>query len=53
MRMRNSMSDWIIVHVRLRQVCLMSPWLLNVCMDGVVMKVNAGMLGKDLRVVND
>ena len=33
----------------------MSPWLFNVYMDGVVRKVNVGMLGKGLELlsVND
>ena len=40
------MSDWFPVDVGLRQGCLMSPWLFNVCMDGVIMEVNVRVLGK-------
>ena len=34
--------------------CVMSPWLFNVYMDGVVLEVNARMLvqGLELRSVN-
>ena len=28
--------------------CVMSPWLFNVYMDGVVREVNVGVLGKGL-----
>ena len=34
------MSEWFSVNVRLRQGCVMSPWLFNVYMDGVVQEVN-------------
>ena len=33
-RERNDVSEWF--NVRLRQGCVMSPWLSKVCMDGVV-----------------
>ena len=35
-------------NVGLRQGCVMSPWLFNVYMDGVVRKVNVRVLGKGL-----
>ena len=31
---RNDVSEWFPVNVRLRQGCMMSPWLFNVHMDG-------------------
>ena len=34
-------SEWLPVNVGLRQGCVMSPWLFNVYMDGVVRDVNA------------
>ena len=32
----NDVSEWFTVNVGLRQGCVMSPWLFNVYMDGVV-----------------
>ena len=29
-------SEWFPVNVGLRMCCVISPWLFNVCMDGVV-----------------
>ncbi len=34
-------SVWFEVNVGLQQGCVMSPWLFNVYMDGVVREVNA------------
>ena len=42
------MSELFPVNVGLRQGCVMSPWLFNVYMDGVVLEVNDRMLGKGL-----
>ena len=42
------MSEWFQVNVGLRQGCVMSPWLFNVNMDGVVRDVNVRVLGKGL-----
>ena len=49
------MSEWFPVNVGLRQGCVMSPWLFNVYMDGVVQEVNVRVLGKglELKSVND
>ena len=33
-------------NVGLRQGCVMSPWLFNVYMDGVVLEVNVIVMGK-------
>ncbi len=41
----NVVSDWLSVRVGLRQRCVMSPWLFNVYMDGVIREVHARMLG--------
>ena len=48
-------SEWFPVYVGLRQGCVMSPWLFNVYMDGVVREVNARVFGKVLELlsVND
>ena len=32
----NDVSEWFLVNVGLIQGCVMSPWLFNVYMDGVV-----------------
>ena len=40
------MSEWFPINVGLRQGCVMSPWVFNVYMDGVVLKVNVRCLGK-------
>ena len=51
-RVGNDVSEWFPVNVRLRQGCLMSPWLLNVYMDGVVREVNVRVLGKGLELLS-
>ena len=40
-RVRNEVSEWFPVRVELRQGCVMSPWLFNLYIDGVVREVNA------------
>ena len=45
-RVGNDVSEWFPVNVGLRQGCVMSPWLFNVYMDGVVRDVNVRVLGK-------
>ena len=42
----NDVSEWFPVSVGLRQGCVMSPWLFNIYMDGVVREVNVRVLGK-------
>ena len=39
-------SEWFLVNVGLRQGCVMSTWLFNVYLDGVVREVNAKVLGR-------
>ena len=46
------MSEWFPVNVGLRQGCVMSPWLFNVYMDGVVREVNVRVLGKGLKLLS-
>ncbi len=46
-------SDWFEVNVGLRQGCVMSPWLFNVYMDGVVREVNARVQGKSLVMLGE
>jgi len=51
-RVENQMSDCFPVNVGLRQGCVMSPWLFNMYMDGIVSEVNARVLGRGLELVS-
>ena len=46
------MSEWFLVNVGLRQGCVISPWLFNVYMDGLVQEVNVSVLGKGLELLS-
>ena len=46
----NDVSEWFPGNVGLRQGCVMSPWLFNVYMDGVVREVN--VIGKVLELLS-
>ena len=48
----NEVSEWFPVRVGLRQGCVMSPWLFNLYIDGVVREVNARVLGRGLKLVD-
>ena len=48
----NDVSEWFPVNVGLRQGCVMSPWLFNVYMDGVVREVNVRVLEKGLELLS-
>ena len=47
------MSEWFPVRARLRQGCVMSPWLFNFYIDGVVREVNTLVLGRGLKLVDE
>ena len=51
-RVGNDVSEWFPVNVGLRQGCVMSPWLFNVYVDGVVREVNVRVLGKGLELLS-
>ena len=51
-RVENDESEWFPVNVGLRPGCVMSPWLFNVYMDGVVREVNVRVLGKGLELLS-
>ena len=44
-RVGNYVSEWFPVNVGLIKGCVMSPWLFNVYMDGVVREVNVRVGG--------
>ena len=46
----NDVSECFPVNVGSRRGCLMSPWLFNVYMDGVVREANVRLLGKGLEL---
>ena len=52
-RVGEGVSDWFPVNVGLRQGCVMSPWLFNIYMDGVVREVNARVIGKGVVLVTE
>ena len=51
-RVVNEVSEWFPVRVGLRQGCVMSPWLFNLYIDGMVTEVNARVLGRGLKLVD-
>ena len=51
-RVGNELSEWFPVRVGLRQECVMSLWLFNLYIDGVVREVNAQVLGRGLKLVD-
>ena len=48
----NDVSKGFPVNVGLRQCCVMSPWLFNVYMDGVVREVNVNVLWKGFELLS-
>ena len=52
-RVGNELSDWFSVRVGLRQGCVMSPWLFNLYIDGVVREVNARVNGHGLKLLDE
>ena len=51
-RVGSELSEWFSVKVGLRQGCVMSPWLFNLYIDGVVREVNARVLGRGLKLID-
>ena len=51
-RVGSDRSEWFTVKVGLRQGCVMSPWLFNLYIDGVVREVNARVGGRGLKLVD-
>ena len=44
-------SDWFEIRNGLKQGCVMSPWLFNIYMDGVMKEVKQGMSNKGVQLV--
>ena len=51
-RVGNEVSECFPVKVGLRQGCVMSPWLFNLYIDGVVREVNARVMGRGLKLID-
>ena len=51
-RVGNDVIEWFTVNVGLRQGYVISPWLFNVYMDGVVREVNVRVLEKGLELLS-
>ena len=51
-RVGNEVGEWLPVRVGLRQGCVMSLWLFNLYIDGVVREVNAQVLSRGLKLVD-
>ena len=51
-RLGNNISEWFLVNVGSRQRYVISPWLFNEYMDGVVREANARVLGKWLELLS-
>ena len=51
-RVGNNVSEWFLANVELREGCVMSAWLFNAYMDGVVRKVNVRVLGNGLELLS-
>ena len=51
-RVGNDVSEWFPVNVGLRPGCVMSPWLFNGYMEGVVRDVNVRVLGKGFELLS-
>ena len=51
-RVGNDVSEFFPVNVGLRHGCVVSPWLFNVYMNGVVREVNVTVLGKGLELLS-
>ena len=50
-RGESGVSEWFYVIVGLGRGCVMSPWLFNMYMDGVIREVNERVLGRGVELV--
>ena len=52
-RVGDEESEWFAVELGLRQGCVMSPWLFNIFIDGMVREVRARTLGRGVGMVGE
>ena len=52
-RIKGGGSERFMIDSGVRQVCIMSPWLFNVCKDGVMKEVRVGMERRGVRFLED
>ena len=49
----SGMSEWFGVELGLRQGCVMSPWLINMLVDGVVREVNTRVIMRGVEMMGE
>ena len=52
-RVKGGESEWFMIDNGVRQGCIMSPWLFNVHMDGVMNEVKMGMGRRGVSFLED
>ena len=52
-RIGNQVSEWFSENVGVRQGCVMSPWMFNLYIDGVITEVPARTMGRGAQLVGD
>src|SRR5678816_4814887 len=50
-RINGVKSDWFSINSGVRQGCVMSPWLFNLYMDGVMKELKVGVTGNGVRMM--
>ena len=50
-RIGNEFSEWFFVNVGVRQGCVMTQWMSNMYMNGIVIKVQPRTLGRRAQLV--
>src|SRR5678816_3292259 len=50
-RINGVKSDWFIINSGVRKGCVMSPWLFNLYMDGVMKELKVGVTGNGVRMM--
>src|SRR5678816_4156031 len=50
-RINGVKGDWFSINSRVRQGCVMSPWLFNLYMDGVMKELEVGVAGNGVKMM--